>query len=71
MVLRTETERPEAVEAGTIKLAGIETDKIYEEAKKLLLDEEAYKEMAHAENPYGDGTACIKILDVISNYFSK
>ena len=71
MVLRTETERPEAVEAGTIKLAGIETENIYNEAKKLLTDEKAYKEMAHAENPYGDGNACKRILDEIDKYFNK
>ncbi|CUP47776.1 non-hydrolyzing UDP-N-acetylglucosamine 2-epimerase [Clostridium baratii] len=71
MVLRTETERPEAVEAGTIKLSGIETENIYNEAKELLTNKEAYEKMAKATNPYGDGTACIKILDVISNYFEK
>lgn len=71
MVLRTETERPEAVEAGTIKLAGIETENIYNEAKKLLTDEKAYKEMAHAENPYGDGNACKRILNEIDKYFNK
>lgn len=71
MVLRTETERPEAVEAGTIKLAGIETEKIYNEAKKLLTDEKAYKEMAHAENPYGDGNTCKRILNEIDKYFNK
>ena len=70
MVLRTETERPEAVEAGTIKLAGVETENIYNEAKKLLTDEKAYKEMAHAENPYGDGTACKRILNEIDRYFN-
>ncbi|WP_077230245.1 non-hydrolyzing UDP-N-acetylglucosamine 2-epimerase [Clostridium baratii] len=71
MVLRTETERPEAVEAGTIKLAGIETETIYNEAKELLTNKEAYEKMAKATNPYGDGTACIKILDAINNYFKK
>lgn len=71
MVLRTETERPEAVEAGTIKLAGIETENIYKEAKKLLTDKEAYEKMAHATNPYGDGNACVKILDKINIYFNN
>ena len=71
MVLRTETERPEAVEAGTIKLAGIETENIYNEAKKLLTDKEAYEKMAHATNPYGDGNACAKILDEIDMYFNN
>lgn len=71
MVLRTETERPEAVDAGTIKLAGIETENIYNEAKKLLTDKEAYEKMAHATNPYGDGNACAKILDEIDMYFNN
>ncbi|MGG7078816.1 non-hydrolyzing UDP-N-acetylglucosamine 2-epimerase [Clostridium sardiniense] len=70
MVLRTETERPEAVEAGTIKLAGVETDNIYNEAKELLTNKEAYEKMAHAANPYGDGKACIRILDEINKYFN-
>ena len=71
MVLRTETERPEAVEAGTIKLAGIETETIYNEAKELLTNKDEYEKMAKATNPYGDGTACKKILDAISNYFER
>lgn len=71
MVLRTETERPEAVEAGTIKLSGIETENIYNEAKELLTDKEAYEKMAKATNPYGDGKACERILDHIAEYFAK
>lgn len=71
MVLRTETERPEAVEAGTIKLSGIETENIYNEAKELLTDNEAYEKMAKATNPYGDGKACERILDHIAEYFAK
>lgn len=71
MVLRTETERPEAVEAGTIKLSGIETENIYNEAKELLTNKESYDKMAKATNPYGDGKACERILDHIADYFAK
>lgn len=71
MVLRTETERPEAVQAGTIKLVGIDTDRIYNEAKQLLTDKVVYDKMAHATNPYGDGKACEKILNYIYNYFEN
>ena len=69
LVLRRETERPEAVEAGTVKLAGVEETVIYEMAKELLTNETAYHQMAHAVNPYGDGTACIRIADAIEHYF--
>ena len=71
MVLRTETERPEAVEAGTIKLSGIETENIYNEAKELLTNKESYDKMAKATNPYGDGKACERILNHIADYFTK
>ncbi|MBS6042889.1 MAG: UDP-N-acetylglucosamine 2-epimerase (non-hydrolyzing) [Clostridium baratii] len=71
MVLRTETERPEAVEAGTIKLSGIETENIYNEAKELLTNKESYDKMAKATNPYGDGKACERILDHIADYIAK
>ncbi len=69
LVLRRETERPEAVEAGTVKLAGVEETVIYEMAKELLTNETAYHQMAHAVNPYGDGTACVRIADAIEHYF--
>ncbi|HWQ79812.1 MAG TPA: UDP-N-acetylglucosamine 2-epimerase (non-hydrolyzing) [Anaerovoracaceae bacterium] len=62
LVVRKETERPEAVEAGTVKLAGVFRDTIYEMAKELLIDEEAYGKMARAVNPYGDGHACERII---------
>lgn len=65
IVLRTETERPEAVEAGTVVLAGIEKKEIVEIASKLINDEEAYKLMAQATNPYGDGRTCERILNTI------
>ena len=65
LVLRRETERPEAVEAGTVRLAGTEEEPIYREALRLLTDESAYQEMARAVNPYGDGNACRRIADAI------
>ncbi|WWU64275.1 UDP-N-acetylglucosamine 2-epimerase (non-hydrolyzing) [Clostridium baratii] len=71
MVLRTETERPEAVEAGTIKLSGIETENIYNEAKELLTNKESYDKIAKATNPYGDGKACERILNEINKFFNK
>ncbi len=70
LVLRKETERPEAIEAGTVLLAGVEEDTIYDMAYKLLTDDEAYKKMSNAVNPYGDGTAVEKTLDAIRSYFS-
>lgn len=62
LVMRTETERPEAVEAGTVKVVGVERDNIYREAKRLLVDEETYTQMARAVNPYGDGHASERIV---------
>ena len=67
LVLRTETERPEAVEAGTVKVVGVSEDDIYEAAKRLLDDSEAYDKMAHAVNPYGDGHACERIVEALLN----
>lgn len=65
MVLRTETERPEAVKAGTVKLAGIDKDEIFNIANELINNEDLYKKMAQATNPYGDGKACSRIIDII------
>lgn len=62
LVLRDTTERPEAVEAGTVALVGTDEEKIYQTAYKLLTDETAYKEMAEAVNPYGDGKAAARIV---------
>lgn len=70
LVLRTETERPEAVEAGTVKVIGVEEDNIYSEAKRLLDCKEAYFEMANAVNPYGDGNASERIVCALRKYFS-
>ncbi len=65
LVLRRETERPEAVDAGTVLLAGTEEAAVYQHAARLLTDQEAYKQMAQAVNPYGDGHACRRIVDAI------
>jgi UDP-N-acetylglucosamine 2-epimerase (non-hydrolysing) len=62
LVLRTETERPEAVEAGTVKVVGVNEEDIFVEAYKLLSDATAYQAMAHAANPYGDGYASERIV---------
>lgn len=67
LVVRRETERPEAVEAGTVKLAGVERDTIYSLAKELLTDQRVYDAMAKAANPYGDGKACQRITDIIKS----
>ncbi len=71
LVLRRETERPEAVAAGTVKLAGVVQDDIVTMATRLIRDKQAYDKMAHAVNPYGDGHACRRIADAISWHFGK
>ena len=65
LVLRTETERPEAVKAGTVKVVGVDEECIYQEAKKLLEDNVLYNCMAHAVNPYGDGHASERIVKTL------
>ena len=65
LVLRDTTERPEGIEAGTLKLVGTNEEKIYNEVKQLLLDENEYLKMSKANNPYGDGNASIRITDAI------
>lgn len=70
LVLRDTTERPEGIEAGTLKLAGTEEETIYTLAKELLIDEDVYKQMSQASNPYGDGLASKRICDAISYYFN-
>lgn len=67
LVMRDTTERPEGVEAGTLKLVGTEEDTIYEEFDRLLSDKEAYSAMSNAVNPYGDGTASKKIADILED----
>ncbi len=65
LVMRDTTERPEGIDAGTLKLVGTDEGVIYENFKLLLEDEAAYNAMAHASNPYGDGHACRRIADII------
>ncbi len=69
LVLRKETERPEAIAAGTVKLAGVERAEIVKLASELLEDENVYQSMARAVNPYGDGKACARIAEAIKWYF--
>lgn len=71
LVLRRETERPEAVTAGTVKIAGTDEETIYQMAKELIENETAYRQMAHAVNPYGDGQACRRIADAILYHFGR
>lgn len=69
LVLRDTTERPEGIDAGTLKLVGTDEETIYKEAKKLLTDEKAYEKMSKASNPYGDGHASERIVDAIIEKF--
>ncbi|WP_025637306.1 non-hydrolyzing UDP-N-acetylglucosamine 2-epimerase [Vibrio parahaemolyticus] len=67
LVMRDTTERPEAVAAGTVKLVGTDVDKIVSNLHVLLTDKNAYQEMSFAHNPYGDGKACLRILNKLVN----
>lgn len=69
LVLRDTTERPEAVDAGTVKLIGTDRERVYEEAKKLLTDEAEYSRMAESVNPYGDGKAAARIIQAILYHY--
>ncbi|MEB7825378.1 non-hydrolyzing UDP-N-acetylglucosamine 2-epimerase [Staphylococcus chromogenes] len=69
LVLRDTTERPEGVEAGTLKLAGTEEEDVYRLTKELLTDKELYQSMSVAQNPYGDGHASERICNHIRHYF--
>ena len=72
LVLRDTTERPEGIDAGTLKLVGTNEDNIYKEVKLLLTDKEAYDKMSKAANPYGDGYASVRIVDaIIKKYHDK
>jgi UDP-N-acetylglucosamine 2-epimerase len=71
LVVRKETERPEAVEAGTVKLAGVSRREIYEMTRELLTDQGAYERMARAVNPYGDGRACERIIEAIKRRWAN
>lgn len=66
LVMRDTTERPEAVDAGTVKLVGTDVDTIVSNLNELLTDKNAYEKMSFAHNPYGDGKACKKILDELA-----
>ncbi len=68
LVVRKETERPEAVVAGTVKMAGVERANVYKLAKELLDSKESYGKMAHSANPYGDGKAAIRIAQIIQKH---
>lgn len=67
LVMRDTTERPEGIAAGTLKLVGTDEETIYNNFKLLLENNEEYKKMAHAANPYGDGHACERIADILEN----
>ncbi|CAI8754104.1 UDP-N-acetylglucosamine 2-epimerase [Pseudomonas sp. IT-P44] len=68
LVMRDTTERPEAVEAGTVKLVGTDIDVITGNLRSLLTDSNAYSQMSFAHNPYGDGKACARILETLSQF---
>jgi UDP-N-acetylglucosamine 2-epimerase (non-hydrolysing) len=70
LVLRKVTERPEAVKYGTVKLVGLDEEKIFKTAKRLIVDKKAYKKMASAVNPYGDGLSSKRTVQIIKNYFN-
>ncbi len=70
LVLRNETERPEAVEAGTVKVAGVDENAIVELASQLITDKTEYEKMAKAVNPYGDGLASKRIVEAILSFFN-
>ena len=68
LVMRDTTERPEAVDAGTVKLVGTEVEVIVSNLNELLTNTKAYNDMIFAHNPYGDGKACERILDTLYKY---
>ena len=70
LVMRDTTERPEGIEAGTLRLVGTDEDTIYEEFSRLLNDRGAYDRMACASNPYGDGHACERIADILEKGYA-
>ena len=65
IVLRTETERPEAVKAGTVRLAGVERNRVFKITSELVNNDVEYHKMAHAVNPYGDGHASERIVEAL------
>lgn len=71
IVLRDTTERPEGIDAGTLKLAGLDEDRIFELTNELLTDPAAYEAMSQASNPYGDGTASAQIVEALRRFLNK
>ena len=71
LVLRDTTERPEAVQAGTVKLVGTDKESVYKAAKELITNEDIYKEMSNAVNPYGDGLASDRIVQALRHEFDN
>ncbi|MBJ9975646.1 UDP-N-acetylglucosamine 2-epimerase (non-hydrolyzing) [Pseudomonas sp. S75] len=71
LVMRETTERPEAVQAGTVRLVGTDLQAIIDNVEQLLEDDEAYRTMSVAHNPYGDGLACARIIDVLANFKTR
>lgn len=67
LVMRETTERPEAIEAGTVRLVGTDVDKIVSNIEQLVKDSDSYKKMSRAHNPYGDGKACKRIIESLKN----
>ena len=65
LVMRDTTERPEGIQAGTLKLVGTDEEIIYHNFSELLDNDEEYQKMSHASNPYGDGFACVRIADIL------
>ena len=67
LVMREVTERPEAVDAGTVRLVGANRERIVSNVSELIENKVSYKKMSRAHNPYGDGKACARIIDVLGN----
>lgn len=68
LVLRNTTERPEGIKSGTLKLIGTNEERVYNEFKRLIIDQSEYKKMSNASNPYGDGNACKNIADILCDF---
>ena len=71
LVMRDTTERPEGIEAGTLKLVGTDEDTIYREFSRLLSDKDEYEKMSRAANPYGDGLASKRIADILEGKYQQ
>ena len=71
LVMREKTERPEGIAAGVVKLVGTSTEGIFEHTQNLIDNPDVYKNMQLAQNPYGDGTASVKIVDALTRHFSR